>query len=203
MARLDVDGDGCVDRGELLAALVDWKGLQGGDDSSGCAADFSAPAAAAATTTTTSSPGCEVARAQWKDWVGAAFDRLDADGSGCIDLAELAALVKSQSNSKSSGSSANDALREAAELLREADTDGDGRLSREEFEALLTEGGGAGDDALELYDSRRRRVTSSSSLSSASSASSSSSLPVQVAGLRAMNDDEEAAAKAAEAAVAA
>ena len=46
MARLDVDGDGRVDRGELLAALVDWRRLQGSD--AGCAADFSSPSPPAA-----------------------------------------------------------------------------------------------------------------------------------------------------------
>ena len=154
MTRLDVDGDGCVDRGELLAAIVDWQRLQGSD--AGCAADFSSPPAvpssssssssssapsssfpaAAASASASATSGCDAARAQWRDWVTAAFDKLDADGSGCIDLSELAALVKSQqagtsaASSSSSSSSSNDALREAAELLREADADGDGSPGR-------------------------------------------------------------------------
>jgi len=84
------------------------------------------------------------ADAAWAGGGGRAFARLDRDGSGCVDLAELAWVARAAGN--------NGALAEAATLLREADADGDGRISRAEFFALLCEA--SGDDALDLYDAR-------------------------------------------------
>ena len=73
--------------------------------------------------------------------------RLDRDGSGCVDLQELQWMARA-----SGGASGNAPLAEAAALLREADADGDGRISRAEFDAMLCEA--TADDALSLYDAR-------------------------------------------------
>jgi len=133
MARLDGDGDGSVSPAELAAGLVDWSGAD-----SGCGTGLA------------STDGCGGCGSGWAAaWADAAFDALDADGSGTIDLDELAALLPEQEG----GEQGSEALRAAAgELLREADTDGDGLVSRSEFEALLCEVGGA--DRLSLYDGR-------------------------------------------------
>lgn len=139
MSRLDADGDGSVSPAELAAGLVDWSGADSppavrSDRGSGVLSSGDGTAC-----------GCSGWAAAWAD---AAFDALDADGNGTIDLDELAALLPPAEQAQDGA-----ALRAAAaELLREADTDGDGCVSRSEFEALLCEVGGA--DRLSLYDSR-------------------------------------------------
>ena len=135
MSRLDADRDGTVSPAELAAGLVDWSGAD-----SGCGTGL-APA----------TDGCGGCGSGWAAaWADAAFNALDADGSGTIDVDELTALLPPGEVAAAGGDAAVRAA--AAELLREADANGDGCVSRAEFEALLCEVGNA--DRLSLYDGR-------------------------------------------------
>lgn len=57
--------------------------------------------------------------------IDAAFDAFDADGSGFIDAKEISKVCE-QLGVDASGA-------EIAELIAQADTDGDGKISKEEF----------------------------------------------------------------------
>ncbi|GBF98366.1 calcium dependent kinase [Raphidocelis subcapitata] len=87
---------------------------------------------------------------EWSAYVDAAFSRLDVDGDGFIELEELTQRLPADFLE------GNDAerLAEAKRMLREADANGDGRISRAEFSALLRET--VAPDSLSLYDSRLR-----------------------------------------------
>lgn len=60
----------------------------------------------------------------WEGWVNAAWDSLDTDKSGSIELAELESLLVSESDGQQR-------LQEARRMLREGDKNWDGRISRE------------------------------------------------------------------------
>ncbi|KAI3434801.1 hypothetical protein D9Q98_002859 [Chlorella vulgaris] len=83
---------------------------------------------------------------QWGRWVQMAFDRLDKNGDGWLDLEELAQQLPDD------GSSDAERVLEARRMLREADTNGDGRISKDEFMELLM--GTSLPDTLNQYDPR-------------------------------------------------
>lgn len=123
MARVDVNQDGSIQMAEFVAGLVDWNVLQRDNDA-------------------------------WDRWVSRAFDKLDRNGDGVIDLDELMEEVP-DSNSKSNGGGqiSGGRLLEARRMLREADENGDGKVSREEFRELLV-GCSSTPDSLSQYDPR-------------------------------------------------
>ena len=59
---------------------------------------------------------------QWGCWVQMAFDRLDQNGDGWLSLEELMQQLPDD------GSSDAERMLEARRMLREADTNGDGRI---------------------------------------------------------------------------
>eukprot|EP00798_Chlamydomonas_sp_ICE-L_P003929 gene3929-14005_t len=61
----------------------------------------------------------------WKYYLDKAFDKIDANGNGFIELEELVAQLEEASGAK--------------RMLREADINADGEISREEFHTLLQE----------------------------------------------------------------
>lgn len=130
MARVDVNQDGSIQMGEFVAGLVDWNVLQRDNDA-------------------------------WDRWVSRAFDKLDRNGDGVIDLDELMEEVPDSSSNSSGGSNGSGGggqisggrLLEARRMLREADENGDGKVSREEFRELLV-GSSSTPDSLSQYDPR-------------------------------------------------
>ena len=126
MGRVDINHDGALQLGEFVAGLVDWPALQ--QDS------------------------------QWGDWVAQAFARLDRNADGFISLSSLEDLLAigegEEGDSAMAKRDEGDVRNlEARRMLREADTNGDGKISREEFsELLLTTGPVA--DGLAQYDAR-------------------------------------------------
>ena len=60
---------------------------------------------------------------QWAHWVQLAFERLDRNGDGWLGLEELMAELPADD-----GSTAAERTLEARRMLREADTNGDGRI---------------------------------------------------------------------------
>ena len=66
----------------------------------------------------------------WEMWCDRAMSNLDSDGSGCIELAEIEKLIMGVSNGQVR-------LQEARRMLREADLDRDGRISK-----MVSERGG-------------------------------------------------------------
>lgn len=83
---------------------------------------------------------------QWGYWVQLAFQKLDCNGDGFISLDEIIMQLPME------GSTDSERLLEARRMLREADSNGDGRVSREEFAELLT--GTSLPDTLNQYDPR-------------------------------------------------
>lgn len=142
MQRVDVNHDGSLQLPEFVAGLMDWPALQ--EDS------------------------------QWASWVSLAFDRLDRNNDGFISLSSLEDLLESPihvgvgdwggvpgsgsgaSSPSPKSVSSTERLMEARGMLREADTNGDGKVSREEFADLLTAGSTV--DGLAQYDARLRGV---------------------------------------------
>lgn len=125
MARVDVNQDGSIQMGEFVAGLVDWNVLQRDGDA-------------------------------WDRWVSRAFDKLDRNGDGVIDLDELMEEVPDSNSSggaSTSGQISGGRLLEARRMLREADENGDGKVSREEFRELLV-GSSSTPDSLSQYDPR-------------------------------------------------
>jgi len=109
LEQLDTTNDGCIDVNEFLAALVDWEAL-------------------------------ERSSSEYPNWVAQAFDMLDKDGNGTIDANEVAELVfinMSEEDKKSDKPFNAEAKKVVAECILEADTDGDGNISLEEFVKLL------------------------------------------------------------------
>jgi len=91
--------------------------------------------------------------ARWNVWVDRAFDRLDRNGDGYIALDSLEELMGGTMDPLFSSEESERAV-EARTMLREADTNGDGKISREEFTDLLTSG--PNPDILSHYDARLR-----------------------------------------------
>lgn len=81
---------------------------------------------------------------QWTSWVSHAFSRLDRNGDGFISLSSLEELLGDDDD--------EERRLEARSMLREADANGDGRVSREEFTELLSVG--SIPDGLSQYDPR-------------------------------------------------
>lgn len=84
---------------------------------------------------------------RWAEWVELAFNKFDANQDGYIGLDELMAQLSEQETQ-------SERLLEAKRMLREADLNGDGRISREEFCDLLV--GSTVPDTLMQYDPRIR-----------------------------------------------
>lgn len=91
---------------------------------------------------------------RWDTWVDRAFDRLDKNGDGYIGLDELEELIGGSMAPLYADEEETERIFEARSMLREADTNGDGRVSREEFADLLT--AGPNPDILFNYDARLR-----------------------------------------------
>jgi len=85
---------------------------------------------------------------QWASYVDLAFDQLDRDGSGTISMDELLELLPANFGERS----CDEIMLEAQALLREADVDGDGLISRTEFQSLMAKS--YVPDALNQYDPR-------------------------------------------------
>lgn len=89
--------------------------------------------------------------AVWDTYIERAFKRMDLDGDGYISLDELVqelppAVICANSDDE------DERLAEAKKMLREADTNGDGKISRQEFTHLLKDS--CNRDDLSLYDDR-------------------------------------------------
>lgn len=91
---------------------------------------------------------------RWDTWVDRAFDKLDKNGDGYIGLDELEELIGGSMAPLYADEEETERIFEARSMLREADTNGDGKVSREEFADLLT--AGPNPDILFHYDSRLR-----------------------------------------------
>eukprot|EP00887_Chlorella_sp_A99_P003430 scaffold7.g3430.t1 len=97
----------------------------------------------------------------WSYWVQLAWDRLDTNKDGYISLEELMAQLPIDDGSSDTGESRAPAaglerMLEAKRMLREADVNGDGRISQAEFRELLL--GTTLPDTLHQYDSRLNRL---------------------------------------------
>ena len=91
---------------------------------------------------------------RWDTWVDRAFDKLDKNEDGYIGLDELEELIGGSMAPLYADEEETERIFEARSMLREADTNGDGKVSREEFADLLT--AGPNPDILFHYDSRLR-----------------------------------------------
>ena len=126
MSRVDSNRDGSLQLSEFVAGMIDWPALQ--EDS------------------------------RWDIWVNRAFDKLDKNQNGYIELNELEALIGASVRPlymDADGDEEAERILAAKTMLREADTNNDGKVSREEFAELLTTGGSE-PDLLFLYDTRLR-----------------------------------------------
>jgi len=112
----DIDFSGSISFDEFLATTLDWQTIAERKGTDG-----------------------------WKDMCKRAFDLIDTDGSGYLELDEVVSLLPE----KFIGG--RHAL--ARDLIAKADRDGDGRIDFEEFESMLNFNGAAV-ESLDLYDSR-------------------------------------------------
>eukprot|EP00877_Chromochloris_zofingiensis_P003189 jgi/Chrzof1/12871/Cz07g10120.t1 len=88
---------------------------------------------------------------EWQSYVDYAFNRMDLDGDGFISLEEL--LSELPAAYLGDGDSDEDErVTEAKRMLREADENGDGKISKEEFSNLLRYN--IAPDSLSMYDDR-------------------------------------------------
>ncbi|GIL82813.1 hypothetical protein Vretimale_8185 [Volvox reticuliferus] len=139
MRRVDFDHNGTVDLSEFITTLMDWDQVQ--------------------------------AEQGWQVYLDHAFRKMDHDGDGYISLDELLQQLPPLRPAPGVGSLAQvvsgaaaalgfsraydgdaERLAEAKLMLREADTNGDGKISREEFFDLLKESHAP--DSLSFYDDR-------------------------------------------------
>eukprot|EP00798_Chlamydomonas_sp_ICE-L_P021461 gene21461-28433_t len=121
--KMDFDRDSTIDMTEFLTTLVDWSAVQQGK--------------------------------HWQTYLDYAFKIMDLDGSGYIDLLEIEALLRQSIGSwADDGEACKDSavMELAKQMLRESDKDGDGKISREEFNELLKED--HAQEKLSLYDDR-------------------------------------------------
>lgn len=115
MTQMDANNDGAIVMAEFLATMMDWDQLQ-------------------------------MDKRLWRDYVASVFKRLDHNGDGWVSLdeifAELGTAAPAAGSSSDGGSGDGGAVpsgmdgqsvrsAEARRMLREADTDGDGRISLE------------------------------------------------------------------------
>ncbi|CAD7699180.1 unnamed protein product [Ostreobium quekettii] len=122
MAEVDVDGNGCVDFNEFMATLIDWNEVQMNPE-------------------------------EWAHYLDRIFREMDSDGNGFISLDEIAEyLPPSLPVCTEDGELGDDRMTIAKRMLREADRNEDGLISREEFTELMVKT--MAPDCLEQYDSR-------------------------------------------------
>ncbi|KAF5838700.1 kinase-like domain-containing protein [Dunaliella salina] len=86
----------------------------------------------------------------WQTYIDMAFNKIDTDGDGYISLEELMDLIPAQPRGAAGGELERQV--EARAMLREADTNEDGKISKEEFYSLLKDV--QAPDTLALYDNR-------------------------------------------------
>jgi len=86
----------------------------------------------------------------WQTYIDTAFNKIDTDGDGYISLEELMDLIPAQPRGAAGGELERQV--EARAMLREADTNEDGKISKEEFYSLLKDV--QAPDTLALYDNR-------------------------------------------------
>lgn len=86
----------------------------------------------------------------WNNWVDMAFNRLDVNHDGFISLDEI--VQQLPFNEDRGDDAAAERILEAKRMLREADTNNDGKISKDEFLDLLEEA--MLPDSLSQYDSR-------------------------------------------------
>jgi len=101
--------------------------------------------------------------AMWAKWIDLAFNKLDENGDGFISVDEI---VKQMPYDYHDESERLVALSKAKRAMREADTNADGKVSREEFVALLL--GSPVSDSLDAYDARLSQPHQRSSAAPAS-----------------------------------
>ena len=82
--------------------------------------------------------------AVWEEFVAGLFSRVDADGSGSVELKELLHFMPECLEG------GEETLQAAEDALREADLDGDGVVSFDEFKEMLNEA----DRSIERFDKR-------------------------------------------------
>ena len=80
----------------------------------------------------------------WEEFVAGLFSRVDTDGSGSVELDELLRFMPECLDG------GEETLRAAEDALREADLDGDGVVSFDEFKEMLNEA----DRSIERFDKR-------------------------------------------------
>lgn len=88
--------------------------------------------------------------AKWQMYLDHAFAKMDENGDGFISLEELLGQLPQVPYTGQQGKP--ERLAEAKKMLREADTNGDGRISKEEFNDLLKNNHAP--DSLSFYDDR-------------------------------------------------
>lgn len=161
MARVDINKDGSLQLSEFLAGLVDWEELEKKD------AQWDAWVDVAFQRLDKNHDGFislasledllvsdELTSSEAEEDVFDVRRGLDADDS-YYDRRNSLTTSQGRRGGQASGLrdlSEETKLLEARRMLREADTNGDGRVSRDEFKALLS--GGSLDDTLDQYDAR-------------------------------------------------
>ena len=113
----DIDFSGSISYDEFLATTLDWQKIAERKGAEG-----------------------------WKDMCRRAFNLIDTDGSGYLELDEVVSLLPEKFMG---GRHAF-----ARDIIAKADRNGDGRIDFEEFESLLNFNGAAV-ESLDLYDSRQ------------------------------------------------
>eukprot|EP01026_Neomeris_dumetosa_P002941 TRINITY_DN10806_c0_g1_i4.p1 TRINITY_DN10806_c0_g1~~TRINITY_DN10806_c0_g1_i4.p1 ORF type:complete len:597 (-),score=64.72 TRINITY_DN10806_c0_g1_i4:571-2361(-) len=91
---------------------------------------------------------------EWPQWIESAFQKLDQDGDGFISLDELITELPVSYDDDMT----DERLVEAKRMLREADTDFDGKISRQEFMQILLDEQGDKED-LTFFDTRLSKVS--------------------------------------------